>query len=428
MNFTLLIGKPIRLMYVQRDPTLRKTGLGNIFIKNVDPNIDSKSLYDTFSPIGEILSCKIETDENGKSKGYGFIHFADQKSAERAIKIVNGMDLNGKKLYVGSFIPKSQRPCKSEQVGFTNLYVKNFGEDLSEEDFADIFRPYGKITSHKIVYDEQGQSKGFGFVSFESSESAANALKECDGVLVNGKLLYVSCAQKKSYRQELLKDHFKDLKIAKKERGLVLYVKYLDDSIDDERFCQLFSPFGTIASGKIMKENGRSRGFGFITYSLPKEASRAIAAMNGKIVCGKPLYVSLAQDKDERAAAIQQIPFINMQPIAQPVMYQTSAVYQNQVVPTAPSKLKQRIDKIRRGGTLSTLSEFSSEERRQFLGQKLYPKIEKFSARYVAKITGMILEMDDEEILELLNNELLLKKRVEEGYNLLKLRGYCPNN
>jgi len=57
-------------------------------------------LYDTFSQFGNILSCKVATDENGKSKGYGFVHFASAESAERSIAKVNGMLLGNMKVYV----------------------------------------------------------------------------------------------------------------------------------------------------------------------------------------------------------------------------------------------------------------------------------------------------------------------------------------
>ncbi|KAG7251799.1 hypothetical protein CRUP_036247 [Coryphaenoides rupestris] len=185
MNFDVVKGKPIRIMWSQRDPSLRKSGVGNVFIKNLDKSIDNKALYDTFSAFGNILSCKV-------SQGAGS----------------------------GTGGPKPRNSPTS--------YIKNFGDEMTDDQLKVLFDQYGK--------------------------------------------------------------------------GVNLYIKNLDDTIDDEKLRKEFSPFGSITSAKVMLEEGRSKGFGFVCFSSPEEATKAVTEMNGRIVGSKPLYVALAQRKEERKA------------------------------------------------------------------------------------------------------------------------------
>ncbi|KAL8621067.1 Polyadenylate-binding protein 1A [Nucella lapillus] len=307
MNFDTVKGRPIRIMWSQRDPSVRKSGVGNVFIKNLDKTIDNKALYDTFSAFGNILSCKIACDDQG-SKGYGFVHFETEEAARQAIDKVNGMLLNGKKVYVGRFIPRKERIMMmgDKMKRFNNVYVKNFGDELNDEKLREIFAQYGKIISAKVMAGDDGKSRGFGFVSFEEPEGAEKAVEHVNGFEVGGKSLYCGRAQKRAERQAELKERFEKIKLERINRyqGVNLYVKNLDDIIDDERLRKEFANFGTITSAKIMVEGGRSKGFGFVCFSSPEEATKAVTEMNGRIIVAKPLYVALAQRKEDRRAQL----------------------------------------------------------------------------------------------------------------------------
>ncbi|KAM0226151.1 hypothetical protein ACHAPA_000134 [Fusarium lateritium] len=369
LNYTIIKGRPCRIMWSQRDPALRKTGQGNVFIKNLDVAIDNKALHDTFAAFGNILSCKVAQDEHGNSKGYGFVHYETDEAASQAIKHVNGMLLNEKKVYVGHHIPKKDRQSKFEEMkaNFTNVYVKNIALDVTEDDFRQLFERYGDVTSSSLARDQEGKSRGFGFVNFTTHEAASKAVDELNGNDFHGQDLYVGRAQKKHEREEELRKSYEAARLEKanKYQGVNLYIKNLDDDVDDDKLRQMFSEFGPITSAKVMRETptegdeekkedekdenedkekenkeetkeetkeevkeepkedeeeskddkkaekksdkklGKSKGFGFVCFSNPDDATKAVAEMNQRMINNKPLYVALAQRKDVRKSQLE---------------------------------------------------------------------------------------------------------------------------
>ncbi|XP_073428494.1 embryonic polyadenylate-binding protein isoform X7 [Dendrobates tinctorius] len=538
MNFEVIKGRPIRIMWSQRDPGLRKSGVGNVFIKNLDESIDNKALYDTFSAFGNILSCKVVCDENG-SKGYGFVHFETQEAANRAIKTMNGMLLNDRKVFVGHFKSRRERELEygTKVMEFTNVYIKNFGDEMDDIRLKEIFSAFGNTLSVKVMMDESGRSRGFGFVNFGNHDEAQKAVTEMNGKEINGRLLYVGRAQKRIERQSELKRRFEQIKQERISRyqGVNLYVKNLDDGIDDERLRKEFSPYGTITSAKVMTDGGHSKGFGFVCFSSPEEATKAVTEMNGRIVSTKPLYVALAQRKEERKAiltnqymqrlatmrtmpgpmmgAFQQatsfyLPpmpqppsrtYYNPSPVApvrptpqwtthqsRPPQYHSSSPMLRAVPPrrTASniSTMKQASTQMPRAGpqtqrvctqtagaraqanpsaprsmtqyryscsvrnaqpvvnnvhlrqvmepavrmqgqeplTASMLAAAPPQEQKQMLGERIYPLIHSMNSSLAGKITGMLLEIDNSELLHMLESPESLQTKVEEAVGVLQ--------
>jgi polyadenylate-binding protein len=148
MNFTEIKGKPCRIMWSQRDPSVRRSGVGNIFVKNLHDGIDNKQLYDTFSLFGNILSCKVVTDKaTGLSKGYGYVHYETDEAAASAIEKLDGMLIDGREVQVGEFMRRDNRP---DAQAFTNCFVKNIPYEWDEKKLEDEFMKFGEIVSVSI--------------------------------------------------------------------------------------------------------------------------------------------------------------------------------------------------------------------------------------------------------------------------------------
>merc|ERR1719250_140022 len=337
-----------------------------------------------------------------------------------------------------------------------------------------------------------------------------------------GKTLYVGRAQKKAERQQELKKKFEQLKLERLNRyqGVNLYVKNLDDTIDDERLRKEFAPYGTITSAKVMNEEGRSKGFGFVCFSSPEEATKAVTEMNGRIIVAKPLYVALAQRKEDRKAHlasqyIQRMAGMRMQQMGgmqqmgmggyfmptmpQPQRFFTPAQIraqprwpQQQAVPrpggmpgmgmpgaprapmgqpgpqpmtmmarpgmppvpmgaqqvrpqqsfkytpTARNPPAQVMpgQMVAPGGapppqqavlvqgqeplTATMLAAAPPQEQKQMLGERLFPLIQRMFPGLAGKITGMLLEIDNAELVHMLEDQNSLKGKVEEAVAVLQ--------
>ncbi|XP_029941614.1 polyadenylate-binding protein 1-like [Salarias fasciatus] len=299
LAFTVVNGRPVRIMWCRRDPSQRTNAAGNILIKNLDKSIDSLSLLDTFSAFGTVLSCKVVCDDNNVSKGYGYVHFETVEAAERATQRLNGMLLNDQIVTIEPFRSFKDREAElaTSAEEFTNVYIKNFGEDMDDNRLTELFSKYGPTSSVRVMTDDNGNSKGFGFARFESHENAKKAVDDLNGKVLNGRRLYVSRAQRKAERQTELTRRFEPESLDRGSRyqGVNLYVHNLDSDMDEERLHRAFSPFGTITSVKVMTEGERCKGFGFVCFSSPEEASRAMTGMNGHVLGTQALYVVLAR-------------------------------------------------------------------------------------------------------------------------------------
>jgi len=306
---------------------------------------------------------------------------------------------------------------------------------------------------------------------------------------LNGKTLFCCRAQKKQERRQKLRKEWEQSKF----QGTNLYIKNIEDDIDEERLKKEFSAFGNVVSHKIMSEGGASKGFGFVSFATPEEANRAIQEMSGKTLpgCSKPLYVAVHEPKEVRRAKLQQqriaksgfrgnagaaVP--GMYPPGAPVFYPNNVpqpFYPTMVPGGVPARAwatqpfpqpipsypqPNHLPMIRGGATrgrggpsargaagasrqpggnqrrnqmpiaegalvdfsLQSLSQYSFEQQKLFLGEKLYPLIGQTQPQLAGKITGMFLDSgwSIEELFSLLGDEAKLREKIEDALAVLE--------
>ena len=83
-----------------------------------------------------------------------------------------------------------------------NMYVKNLNVGIDDEVLEGIFSIFGKITTAKVMKNERGKNKGFGFVCFENSIAAKLAIESVHMKKHNGRQLFVTMHENKDERRK----------------------------------------------------------------------------------------------------------------------------------------------------------------------------------------------------------------------------------
>lgn len=79
------------------------------------------------------------------------------------------------------------------------LFVGGLSWDTDNHGLREAFDEYGNVIDAKVITErDTGRSRGFGFVTFESSDGASNAMSAMDGASLDGRTLNVDVAKERS--------------------------------------------------------------------------------------------------------------------------------------------------------------------------------------------------------------------------------------
>ena len=477
LNMKRLKGKALNIMWHEKDNSIRYNNTANIFVKGIPPDVKPREIFELFNKYGEIISIKICEDEDGNLLGYGYINYYSLDSAENAIKELNKKKIWNSVLEIEHFQKKNER--LQSNLGNNSIYIKNIPDKINENDMKDLFKEFGEITWSKIILDNNGRK--FAIIVYSKSESALKAKEEMnDKIIANSEIgLYVDLLQKKSERKRILISKIGDInnKLNQEFKNCNLYIKNLPYDLTDEKLREIFSKYGEIKSVKIskftlvtkikdeLKEIEQSRGFGYVCYTNPESASKAIEELNEKNLPGyenskRPVIISLFMPKYERKPFLNKLqsnpmnrfPLIMGNPIPMiPYNNYSQRRYfngnNNKRVNKNP-KNNQNVHNNNinnnKNNTNNNVNNTNKEDepnsqyldsletieaKKDYLGEFLFKKIEQhplahkknFTIDTIGRITGMILGIEDiREIYDITTNYNSLSSRIDEALNLLE--------
>ncbi|RWR84120.1 polyadenylate-binding protein RBP47 isoform X2 [Cinnamomum micranthum f. kanehirae] len=211
--------QPFRLNWASFSSGDRRSDVSSdpsIFVGDLASDVTDALLQETFvSRYPSVKGAKVVIDANtGRSKGYGFVRFADDNERLRAMTEMNGVYCSSRAMRVGAATPRKasgfQQPYSSQgsyasnvalqsdgDLSNTTIFVGRLDPNASDEDLRQAFSQYGEIVSVKIPI-----GKGCGFVQFAHRNNAEEALDKLNGIIIGKQAIRLSWGRNLGNKQQ----------------------------------------------------------------------------------------------------------------------------------------------------------------------------------------------------------------------------------
>ncbi|KIM20731.1 hypothetical protein M408DRAFT_55298, partial [Serendipita vermifera MAFF 305830] len=175
-----------------------------IFVGKLSWNVDDDWLKSEFESCGEVVRASVQMDrQSGKSRGFGYVTFSTSAAAAKAVKEMNGKEIDGRAVNVDLATPKAPNPAGRAKVfGDTVspeskvLFVGNVSFSATEDMLWEAFGEHGDVVSVRLPTDrDSGQMKGYGYVEFTDVAGAKKAYENLTGYEIGGRNIRLDYSQ-----------------------------------------------------------------------------------------------------------------------------------------------------------------------------------------------------------------------------------------
>lgn len=197
--------KPVKAKSPTPQPTEDERDRRTVFVQQLAARLRTKELIAFFEKVGPVKEAQIVKDRvSGRSKGVGYVEFKQEESVPQAIQLT-GQKLLGIPIIAQLTEAEKNRQARNpeasssnpNQVPFHRLYVGNIHFSITESDLQNVFEPFGELEFVQLQKEEQGRSRGYGFVQFRDPNQAREALEKMNGFDLAGRPIRVGLGNDK---------------------------------------------------------------------------------------------------------------------------------------------------------------------------------------------------------------------------------------
>jgi len=175
-----------------------------VYVGSISFELKEDTIRQAFLPFGPIKSINMSWDPvTQKHKGFAFVEYEMPEAAQLALEQMNGVMIGGRNIKVGrpSNMPQvSQAQTVIDEITeeanyYNRIYIASVHQDLSENDIKSVFEAFGKIKACMLTPGATpGKHKGYGFIEYENSQSAQEAIASMNLFDLGGQYLRVGKA------------------------------------------------------------------------------------------------------------------------------------------------------------------------------------------------------------------------------------------
>ena len=243
-----------------------------IFIRNVSKEFVYKDLGN-IEQFGEV------TNFVNQGRGFCFLTFSSPEAANACIAALNDTEVAGKTVHMRIAREKPEAKAASQKKKVPaerrEIFIRNVGKDFVYEDFKSKVEQFGEVTNFV------NSGRGFCFLTFSSTEAANACVVALNNTEIAGKTVQMNIARKKTVAGA-----------TDNVDGCKLFVHGVKQETDADELKTAFEKFGNVTDSF-----NPGKGFAFVTFSTPEEATAAAEGLNGKEVCGNSVSVNVSKPK-----------------------------------------------------------------------------------------------------------------------------------